>query len=102
MLNKRILFLIILIIPFVIECRTSSSASRQSQAEANAEARKKEDRQKYYDAVKKHEKNQTKKTRERMKSLKSKSETTHVEKKPCFLVRWFTRKPKPCTPAPSN
>ncbi len=102
MFNKKILILLIFLIPLLIECKTNSSAARQSQAESNAAARQKEEKQKYYDAIKQHQKNQTKKTRNRMKDVKSKSETTHVESKPCFLKRWFTRKPKSCTPAPTN
>lgn len=85
-----------------MNCRTSSSAARQSQAEANAEARKNEDKQKYYDAIKQHQKNQTKLTRKRMKEAKKKSEGVNPKPKKFFLCRWFTRKPKSCTPAPTN
>ena len=88
--------------PLVMNCRTGSSSANQSQAEANAAARQNEDRAKYHDAVKQHEKNQTRKTRKRMKEMQKNSEATHVPHKQFFLWRWLSRKPKSCMPAPTN
>ena len=102
MLNKRIFILLIVLLPIMMNCKTGSSTSRQSTAEANAAAKQNEDRAKYYDAVKQHDKDQTKETRKRMKEIKKKSNASHIEHKQFFLWRWLSRKPKPCTPQPTN
>ena len=58
--------------PLMMNCRTGSSASHQSAAETRAAEKNKEESAKYHDAIKAHDKDQTRETRKRMKELKKK------------------------------
>jgi len=102
MLNKKLLLFLILLMPLMMNCRTGGSASNQSAAEARASEQNKEESAKYHDAIKAHDKDQTRETRKRMRELKKKSGKTHVEHKQFFLWRWLSRKPKSCVPQPTN
>jgi hypothetical protein len=95
-MHKKLIIFLICIIPLFYACRTNTASQRQRQVENQREDNEKEAHKLYEDGVEKHIKNQTKTTRKRMDEMKNKSETTRYTKKPCFLKRWFSRKPKTC------
>ena len=95
-MNRSIIILMLLVIPLFYSCRTNSASQRQHQVEKQREDKEKEAHNLYEEGKEKHLKLQTKTTRKRMDEMKNKSETTRYNKKPCFLKRWFTRKPKSC------
>jgi F0F1-type ATP synthase membrane subunit b/b' len=100
-MQKKIIIFIIFLIPFFYACRTNSASQRQHQVEKQREDNEKEAHNLYEEGKEKHLQHQTKSTRKRMQEMKNKSETTRYNKKPCFLKRWFTRKPKTCVPSSS-
>jgi len=100
-MNKKILFLLVCIIPFFYSCRTNSASQRQKQVEKQREEKDREAIKLYEDGKEKHLKNQSKETRNRMKVNKDKSIKTSYVKKDFFLKRWFTRKPPNTCPKSS-
>jgi len=99
-LNKSILILLLCLLSLVLsDCSTMAKQrikekKRHKQNEKLVDERKEEETKQYEDAVKQHYKNQTRKTRKRMKSSARKSRRLNENKKEFFLKRWFTRKGK--------
>jgi len=92
-MSKKILILLICILPLFYCCRTNSAAKRQNQVEKQREEKDKQAGKMYEEGMEKHLKNQTRQTRSRMNANKNKSEKNSYYKKECFLKRWFTAKP---------
>ncbi len=94
---RRIVFLIIIVIPFNIVAQEASSkqaAPTSSRAHRKAAKQKwKEQRQLERDQKKEvkeyHKKLQTKQTVKRMKKEKKKSDKLRRNKRDFFLIRWF-------------
>jgi len=95
-ISRIVLLSIILSLPLLWSCRTNSAASRQKQIEKQREEKDKQAIKQYNEAVERHLKNQTKKTRKRMEENKTKSEKAGLSKKSCFLKKWFGSKDKSC------
>jgi type II secretory pathway component PulJ len=98
-IRKIITVLMIFSLPLFFSCRTNSSAQRQKQVENQREEKDKEAERLYSNAKEKHLKNQTRQTRKQMKSNRGNAEKSgYAKKKPCFIKRWFTKKPKNTCP----
>lgn len=97
--NRIITIFLVIIIPLFFACRSSSSAQRQKQVENQREEKDREAEKLYSEAQKKHLKNQTRSTRKRMNTNTDNSQRTgYSKKKSCFIVRWFSKKPKNTCP----
>jgi len=96
MIRKKVLILLVCILPLFFCCRTNSASQRQHKVEKQKEEKNSELEKKYAEAKEKHLKNQTKQTKNRMKANKGKSDDVNYQKKEFFLKRWFTRKPNTC------
>ena len=93
MMEKKIMFLMICMMPLFFGCRTNSASQRQNQVEKQREEKDRQAEKMYEEGKEKHLKHQTKETRNRMKANKDKSDKASYYQKECFLKRWFTRKP---------
>ncbi len=96
MMSKKVLFLLIFVMPLFFCCRTNSASQRQHQVEKQRKEKNKQAEKMYLESKERHLKNQTKQTRNRMKVNKDKSKKVGYTKKEFFLKRWFTRKPNTC------
>ena len=86
-MSKKILFLLVCIIPLFYSCKTNSASQRQKQVENQREEKDREAQKLYEEGKEKHLKNQSKKTRNSMKINKDKSVKTSYIKKSFFLKR---------------
>ena len=98
MMSKKILFLLVCILPLFFGCRTNSASQRQNQVEKQREEKDRQAAKMYEEGKEKHLKYQTKQTRKRMKVNKDKSDKSSYYPKEFFLKRWFSRKPPKTCP----
>ena len=96
-MGKKIMIILLVALPLCWGgCRSNSAASRQHQVEKQREEKDKEANKMYEEGKERHLKNQSAKTKNNMKANKAKSDKKSYVKKPCFLKRWFSRKPNTC------
>lgn len=91
-----IIILLIIIVPAITECKSSSLARQKRQLEKREADRTKEAEKQYNAAVEKHYKIQSKDTRKRMKKTARISQKTTPGYKQSFFRRIFGRKDKSC------
>ncbi|MFZ4401322.1 MAG: hypothetical protein ACOYO1_14885 [Bacteroidales bacterium] len=95
-MSKKILFLLVFVMPLFFSCKTNSASHRQNMVEKQRNEKDEQAKRLYEEGKERHLKFQSRKTADSMKANKNKSEKSSYYKKPCFLKRWFTHKPNTC------
>lgn len=90
---KKIIVLLICLLPLLGCNKTESSARKQRQIEKQDAKKDEQALKDYQKAIKYHHKIQSKDTRKKMKnSRKESNRISSGPKKKFFLIRWFSRK----------
>jgi tRNA(Glu) U13 pseudouridine synthase TruD len=104
---RLLLATFLLTLPFTFGCSRFAIAKRQEEKRRKELARMNKEKAlesqlAYEEAVQRHYDMQDKKTRKEMRRNMKKSLAWKENKKPFFLVRWFTPKSKRVTPRPGG
>jgi len=94
--RKWLIIFLIIIVPAITGCQSSSPVRQKKQLEKREAKRTKEAEKQYNAAVEKHYKMQSKDTKKRMKTTARKSQKTTPGYKKSFFQRIFGKKDKSC------